>query len=312
MTILNLEIPSTPKAKQLLEESVKATSEGAVYLKTTSSTPTPTDTLDLLHDPKVLYIAQREYATVKPGCIIDILTVSDATSCVIVCIRNPTTGVTSMTHLDGSPGQVSNGILRMVQEVRATGSTSMDDVLDVYIVGGFEEVEHTLPIMTELLSTLHHTRCGNVQLRVSDGCCFWTNNTSGTGKQRACILTCLAVEVTTGRCWIPKYTSHVYPLAALRTLRFMGESHLTCVWDNTQQCVTIEPYDFGRAKPYHNYSRNMDDAEFLRHFSTTPSLEAPYYVSSLRECFLFAHQNDVRNVFGQRPQPKLVKFAAGI
>ncbi|XP_057458315.1 protein N-terminal asparagine amidohydrolase isoform X2 [Lotus japonicus] len=84
---------------------------------------------------KCVYIFQREYATVDPA-IVDFVGTDEATTCVGIVIRNQKTGMTSVAHMD-SPKIVEMGLSQMLALLL---DDSLDTVLDVHLIGGFEDV----------------------------------------------------------------------------------------------------------------------------------------------------------------------------
>ncbi|CAK9153892.1 unnamed protein product [Ilex paraguariensis] len=91
-----------------------------------------------------VYIFQREYATVDPA-LVDLVGTDEATTCTGLVIRNRTSGMTSVAHLD-SPEVVDIGLTQMLSLVVDHNS---DSLLDVHIIGAFED------------ASLHHPEYGS-------------------------------------------------------------------------------------------------------------------------------------------------------
>lgn len=84
---------------------------------------------------KCVYVFQREYAIVDPA-LVEIVGTDEATTCVGIVIRNRTSGMTSIAHLD-TPDVVDIGLSQMLSLV--SDSDDNDANLDVHLVGAFED-----------------------------------------------------------------------------------------------------------------------------------------------------------------------------
>ncbi|CAH9132875.1 unnamed protein product [Cuscuta epithymum] len=81
-------------------------------------------------ETKCVYIAQREYATVDPS-LVDVIGTDGQGGCVGVVIRNPKSGLISVSHMD-LPRVIDNGLTQMLSSVIDQES---DEILDVlYII----------------------------------------------------------------------------------------------------------------------------------------------------------------------------------
>ncbi|KAI5445367.1 hypothetical protein KIW84_013557 [Lathyrus oleraceus] len=84
---------------------------------------------------KLVYLFQKEYATVDPA-FVHFVGTDEATTCVGVVIRNPKNGMTSVSHMD-SPNVVEMGLSQMLTLLV---DDSLETEFDVHLIGGFEEV----------------------------------------------------------------------------------------------------------------------------------------------------------------------------
>ena len=88
---------------------------------------------------KCLYVGQREMAVVVPGEGINMLGSEDATTCHIATIRENTTAVTGLAHLDRENPQDFLDFMREIEKsVRRAGQVEKDDYV-MTIIGGFDD-----------------------------------------------------------------------------------------------------------------------------------------------------------------------------
>ncbi|KAG8391319.1 hypothetical protein BUALT_Bualt01G0175500 [Buddleja alternifolia] len=108
--------------------SLKSMSESKISFSENSSS-------ERLKNSKLVYIFQREFATVDPA-LVDLVGTDEATTCVGIAIRNCKSGMISMAHMD-FPNVVDVGLSQMLSLVADKDS---DDLLDVHLIGGFDDI----------------------------------------------------------------------------------------------------------------------------------------------------------------------------
>ncbi|VEN52729.1 unnamed protein product [Callosobruchus maculatus] len=84
-----------------------------------------------------LYIMQREYAAVAPkNEIVNILGSDDATTCIIIIVRDSHSGSTALAHLDNPPG-AGKAIEEIIEKLQHLPDAYSK--YDMYLVGGYQD-----------------------------------------------------------------------------------------------------------------------------------------------------------------------------
>ncbi|KAL3832898.1 hypothetical protein ACJIZ3_007634 [Penstemon smallii] len=84
-----------------------------------------TSSLQGLRNSKLIYVFQREFATVDPS-LVELVGTDEATTCIGIIIRNRRSGIV-----------VDFGLSQMLSLVTDNNS---DDLLDVHMIGGFDDI----------------------------------------------------------------------------------------------------------------------------------------------------------------------------
>ncbi len=106
-----------------------------------------------------IYVAQGMIAYTHPNANQEFLVSSGAAPCVIVAIRNNTTGVTSMAHFD-SVTDIPSEINKMYQSVFSEG-----DTLDVHLAGSVAPAQRefsNISLLNDIKETIGHLKGTNI------------------------------------------------------------------------------------------------------------------------------------------------------
>lgn len=88
----------------------------------------------LWHPPGLVYVGQREVAFLNPTSTLNVLGSEDATTCHIVVMRNPDSGLTCLAHLD----QVrAKGLDLVVEKLQSPNG------VEIHVFGGYEDENDT-------------------------------------------------------------------------------------------------------------------------------------------------------------------------
>ncbi|KAL8262520.1 hypothetical protein R6Q59_023869 [Mikania micrantha] len=252
---------------------------------------------------KSVYVFQREYATVDPA-LVEIVGTDEATTCVGMVIRNCVTGMTCVAHLD-SPDVVATGIFQMMSQV--SDSANNDIVLDVHLVGGFEDsapqensVEgYSFPLCMKIVETLAQSvfkfEIRNFQVL--------KHNTRRDSKGNAYpIFHGLVVETSSGLV-IPACfdASTRCPDDIIRRIRLSASfedprrsGRLLDTYETQTDRFVITPFTWtNQLVHYALLMRHRSDPEILLSTSTSPLAEGPDYVHNQKRVwdYLIQHPN---------------------
>ncbi|OIW11777.1 hypothetical protein TanjilG_14317 [Lupinus angustifolius] len=250
---------------------------------------------------KVVYIFQREYATVNPE-FVDFVGTDEATTCVGLVIRNRRNGMISVAHMD-SPEIVETGLSQMLS-LLVDDSTEIE--FDVHLVGGFEDVSpqhdnvttgsesdadldgYSFPLCTKIVQTLW-TR--EEKFHIKTLCVLGHNTRRDLDGITFPFFNGFVVDTTTGILVPASFDrSSRCPDEIIRRIR-ISTSYEDTHWNGK----LLETYDTGTdrfkiapcrwtlrqyqiALSHQHYS----DSEILSICSTSPTAEAPDFVDTLR------------------------------
>ncbi|XP_062513870.1 protein N-terminal asparagine amidohydrolase-like [Corticium candelabrum] len=250
----------------------------------------------------VLYVAQREMATVNPmSDAVQILGSDDATTCHIAVVRHIATRVTTLSHLDGS--RVADCVAKMVESCgdeaeRILGGT--DRKFDVFLVGGFDDERHTsVGLSNETLRALqsqpHHL--------ILNLACITGLNDRMDGRYHKPIVYGIGVDIQTGDIFPASFTDKG-PDEALRSARIFSNNEETMSIYNPSTCeITIPPFDYTDF-PGGDTWLHLPDSVILQNLSTSPHAEPPHFVSSVKATirYMGKHPRPRETIFLNRPR----------
>ncbi|KAK7243511.1 hypothetical protein RIF29_38310 [Crotalaria pallida] len=250
---------------------------------------------------KWVYIFQREYATVDPA-LVDFVGTDEATTCVGLVIRNRRNGMTSVAHMD-SPKIVEMGLSQMLSLLV---EDSLEDELDVHLIGGFEDVSlqhdngstvgesqvdldgYSFPLCIKIVQTLS---ARVEKFHIQTICVLGHNTRRDTEGNAFPFFNGFVVETTTG-ILIPACfdRSSRVPDEIVRRIRVSASYE-----DTNWKGKLLETYDTGTdqfkiapcrwtLRQYHFALSLQDysDSEILSICSTSPTAEGPDFVDSLK------------------------------
>lgn len=278
---------------------------------------------------KCVYIFQREYATVDPA-LVDLVGTDEATTCVGIAIRNRTSGMTSVGHMD-SPNIVDIGLAQMLTLVVEQNSNAE---LDVHLIGGFDDVkpqnasigtrseskgkkeDYSFPLCAKIVEALEksgerfHINTFHV-LR---------HNTRWDSQGNACpVFHGFMVETSTGSL-IPTAFDRTSrcPDEIVRRVRLTASSEdprskgkLIETYETQTDRFIIAPCSWTRHLVYFaSMVRQLSDAEILNSCSTSPFAEGPDFVDNERRlCDYLIRHPDWRETFPMN-QPRIFERTA--
>lgn len=240
-------------------------------------------------DERVLCVLQREFAACRVADV-DVLGSDDATTCIVVVFK---LGATAMAcaHFDNSVAiaRTGCGVVKMyeaISEVAAaagrgssplTTTTTEEDMLDVWIVGGFLDDRNlsaaTLGLLLAALNAL--PRAVNLQLVYAER----RNTRTVDGVHHPRFIGAAISEG--GNVVVPAHFTHLGPALGLRSvLSCSGEEELfSCYNWKTNRIEIMFPYgDFEAAEAL----LEAPDEFLLANVSTSPKQEPPRFLSTLR------------------------------
>ncbi|XP_062077499.1 protein N-terminal asparagine amidohydrolase isoform X1 [Humulus lupulus] len=278
---------------------------------------------------KWVYLFQREYATADPA-LVDFIGTDEATTCVSFTIRNRKSGITSVAHMD-SPNIVDNGLNQMLSSFIDHCS---DDNLDVHMVGSFEDVSpdhgsdssgsesdgnldgYSFSLCSKIIEILI-MREEKFHFQTL---CVLAHNTRRDSEGNACpIFNGLAVEMSTGSVIPASFdTTSRCPDEIVRRIRVTA-SYEDHQWDgklletyNTRtDRFEIAPCRWTwRQERIARRLRDLSDSEVLHICSTSPSAEAPDFVTNERRKWEYLIQHpDWKETFPME-QPRVFERTA--
>nr|CAH7718033.1 unnamed protein product [Callosobruchus chinensis] len=78
-----------------------------------------------------LYVMQQEYAAVAPrNKVVDIMGSDDATTCIIIIVRDRNSGATALAHLDNPPG-VEKAVEKIIKNLQHLSDACSQGKYDV-------------------------------------------------------------------------------------------------------------------------------------------------------------------------------------
>ncbi|XP_058225181.1 protein N-terminal asparagine amidohydrolase [Rhododendron vialii] len=278
---------------------------------------------------KCVYVSQREYATVDPA-LVDLVGTDEATTCIGLAIRNRTSGMISVGHMD-SPNIVDIGLTQMLTLVADRNSTAE---LDVHLIGGFDDVTpqhasigtrpeskekmegYSFPLCAKIVEALQRSR---ERFHLNTFHVLW-HNTRWDSQGNACpVFHGFLVETSTGSLVPTAFdrTSRC-PDEIVRRVRLTAcsENHrwngkLMETYDTQTDRFIIAPFSWTKHLLYFaSMVRQLSDSEILSSCSTSPFSEVPDFVDNERRlCDYLIRHPDWRETFPMN-QPRIFERTA--
>ncbi|WOK98113.1 hypothetical protein Cni_G06823 [Canna indica] len=278
---------------------------------------TPWTTVSSTDPRRLVYVCQREYATVDPA-LVQLVGTDKVTTCVGLVIRSRNSGLTSVSHMD-FPSVVNNGLQQMLSSING-GET----IFDVHLVGGFDDGPKnrqtggalsqkkkktegfSLPLCSQLIEALHRSQ----QKFYLQTLCVLRHNTNIDLQGNACpIISGFLVDTSSGSLIPASFDEGSRgPDEIVRDVRLS-----LCSEDPNWKGKLLETYnthhDRFEIAPcswmsyWRNYALSMlqlSDSEFLLRSSTSPYAEGPHFVENQRRKWNYLIENpDWRHTFAE-------------
>ncbi|KAL5707651.1 protein N-terminal asparagine amidohydrolase [Ranunculus cassubicifolius] len=277
---------------------------------------------------KHVYVFQREYATVDPA-LVQFVGTDEATTCVGLVIRNPKSGMTSVSHMD-SPNVVDMGLNQMLSSIIDNNSHAD---LDVHLIGGYEDIslEHndgtngsesddmngySYPLCSKIIEALQQRR---ERFHLRTLFVLGHNTRRDSVGNSYPIVNGFMVETCSGSVRPATYDrSSRCPDEMVRRVRVMVSSE-----DPTWKGKLLETYDTKndqfqiaacswtpRWKYIASSLQQFSDSEILLQCSTSPLAEGPDFIDNERRLFSYLiKQPNWRETFPMR-QPRVFERTA--
>lgn len=270
---------------------------------------------------KLVYVFQKEYATVDPS-LVQFVGTDEATTCVGLVIRNQETGMTSISHMDFE-GIVDLGLEQMLSLVV---KHEADTTLDVYLIGGFDDAPrekingtsrrlkkregYSLPLCSKIVEALQN-REENFHLQTL--CVLGHNTKQDSNGNPVPIISGFLVDTLSGftvpatfdrttRC-PDEIVRRVRLCVAFKDPRWKGR--LLETYDTLHDRFQIAPCswvpDWGQ---YASSLLELSDSEILMRCSTSPAAESPDFVENERRIwdYLVKHSDWRQTFVGRKPR----------
>lgn len=252
---------------------------------------------------RVLYVFQREFATINPkqkNSSFKWISSDDATTCHIVVIIEEYTRSISLGHFDGC--DMSNGLKMMMSslvEIVKLSETKDSDVSEnysMYIFGGFNDSEkHSEKLFRKIIKYAMQSKY-RICLKLAPA---WLLNSELRGDKNVPIIFGVAVNITTAEIVIAENRSPG-PDIALREARILlGENlKMINIYDSKNGLVYLKPFQY-KISMYSTYLLRLPDEKFLEYMSTSPHCEPEHFVRRSKEAITFTleNPNPYENVF---------------
>ncbi|XP_074601343.1 N-terminal amidohydrolase 1 [Brevipalpus obovatus] len=235
-----------------------------------------------------LYVLQREFALVNPSDpYVNILGTDAATTCNMVVLRHPETGMTACGHFDGSGTE--DCIREMIRKVHNSG-TSIDihSGLELHMIGGFIDANgYSKDLCQKILCSFHRQA---ISIHLITACICEVNNTVRGGVNLP-IVRGIAVYVKTGEIFPASFVDKG-PDVPLRSSRLLtsGSPGMLEIYDSYNGFMKIGPFNYQPVRGIDLWLAGGDDL-ILKHLSTSPEAEDANFVNETRRTLTFIRDN---------------------
>lgn len=226
----------------------------------------------------VLYVMQREYASVTPeDGNVTLMGSDDATTCHIVVLRNTASGVTSLGHFDGH--DTSNGIKNMIESV-TRGSRTGSGKIELNLFGGFlDDRRDSDKLTTSILEIIQNQQ---MPIHLTSACITGFNDIIDEGLHKPRVYG-VGVTIQDGNIF-PATFQHKGPDEYIRHARsFSGCRKMTEVYSSHYKEFRILPYEYVQDMTRHiPFFLAAPDEVILQNLSTSPHCEPPDFVANTK------------------------------
>ncbi|KAK1155424.1 hypothetical protein AOXY_G27257 [Acipenser oxyrinchus oxyrinchus] len=236
---------------------------------------------------KLLYVSQREYATIDWGTD-NICTIGsdEATTCHVIVLHFQGTGIVSLGHIDGSKRGREYPIPqcgfvhgRGFCDNRGISQSNTMKLLKLFMKQEIN-IYIQLACVSELNDVVHEGNHWPVVYGV--GVSFGKNSRFGLG----------LLDIYPA--YFPKENEEVIPQITLRGARLVMDKTVPALFcnDGKKKQMTIGPYDwFWDILKNDDDTRDLTDGEIRRNFSTSPLVEKPEFSQTIKEQYKYLADN---------------------
>ncbi|XP_074587198.1 protein N-terminal asparagine amidohydrolase isoform X2 [Curcuma longa] len=248
---------------------------------------------------RLVYVFQREYATVDPA-IVQLAGTDEATTCVGLVIRSRNSGMTSVSHMD-FPGVVSNGLEQMMSSILVNdnpGDTAFDHSSDEVASERKQKKDgFSLPLCSKLVEALQDSQW-KFHLQTL---CVLKHNTKIDSMGNACpVISGILVDTSSGSVMPASFDrSSRDPDEIVRRIRLTvcsedpkWKGKLLETYDTSHDRFEIAPCTWVPDWRFYALSlQELSDSEFLLGCSTSPFAEGPDFVENERRKWDYLIEN---------------------
>lgn len=254
---------------------------------------------------RAVYVNQHEFAVSHPGddCA-RVLGSEDATTCHIVVLRHPASGMTALAHVDVAEGSNLDPVVDRMRQLHSR--IAQDDFdcepLDLSVVGGYEdENDRSEELTVDLLKQVIGSSTTKFRLGIF---CVGSANTSFRSGVAYPVHYGCAVDVASGEVF-PAGFDDQGPDRVLRHARTSFNRQCPRDFHEIYSCgrIAIQPFPFAYYPGVETWLRAPSRA-ILSNMSTSPMAEPPNFVPTLKQAIALVVENkDVDTMFqGGRPR----------
>nr|CAH7718030.1 unnamed protein product [Callosobruchus chinensis] len=230
-----------------------------------------------------LYVMQQEYAAVAPrNKVVDIMGSDDATTCIIIIVRDRNSGATALAHLDNPPG-VEKAVEKIIKNLQHLSDACSQGKYDIYLVGGYQDPKGlSEQLFGEIFKTVQKLP-QEIHLKLA---CIGEANTVVKNRTPWPKVYGVAVKIDTGEIF-PATFEEKGPDEILRHVKILaGTSDIMNIYDNQSNIIKIGPFSY---TPFHGmeYLLKVSDEVVLQHTSTSPDVEPSDYVTNIKKAVQF-------------------------
>ena len=233
---------------------------------------------------RVLYVSQREYATVaKQDNTLSFIGSGDATTCSILVLISE--NAVSVGHFDGS--DTKHGVLSMIAENEMLSNTGVNrekkPVIMAHIFGGFDDDKNiSRKLLEDILLILS---LAEQEIHLITACVWSLNSKIVNGKQHP-IIYGVAIDIKSSQIMQATFDNKG-PCEILRHARiFGGSKQMISIYDNNSRIVVIGPFIYQLFRGA-EMLLSFDDKQILQNLSTSPHCEPDDFTATTRKAIQF-------------------------
>ena len=241
---------------------------------------------------KVLYVSQREHATVsRKDRTLNFVGTGDATTCHLVVLISE--NAISIGHFDGC--DTKHGLLKMLEENNMLNHSESNEtnrsnsVLIAHIFGGFVDDRNlSKGLLDDILLLMSHAEH---EIHLVTACAYSLNTRIIDGKNHP-IIYGVAIDLKTTQI-VPASFSSKGPCEVLRSARiFGGCNQMFSIYDNKSNLIEIGPFNYQLFRGAEMVLK-FDNNKILEILSTSPHCEPDDFASNTRKAIQFLLEHPV-------------------